>query len=79
MADTKEAKVNYAELSEAEIVSQLAEKRSELNDKLRANKAGELANPRAIRTIRRDIARLLTARNAFVSVEQPAKTEGEEE
>lgn len=41
----------------------LAEKRAELVEKHRSNAAGELANPRSIKEVRRDIALILTVLN----------------
>lgn len=39
----------------------LAEKQTDLSQAIRSHKAGELVNPRVLRTLRRDIARLKTA------------------
>lgn len=47
----------------AELHKLVAEKRQELNEKQRAMHAGELTNPRAITTLRRDIAQILTILN----------------
>lgn len=46
-----------------ELAATLAEKRAELAEKHRSNAAGELANPRSIKQVRRDIALLLTVIN----------------
>lgn len=47
----------------AELHKMLAEKRVEMVEKRRSNAAGELANPRSIKEIRRDIALILTVAN----------------
>lgn len=49
--------------SAAELQKTLAEKRSELVEKHRSNAAGELANPKSIKEVRRDIALILTVLN----------------
>lgn len=46
-----------------EMEQELVAKRNDLLEAKRANKAGELVNPRAITAYRKDIARLLTQIN----------------
>ncbi|MDO4712592.1 MAG: 50S ribosomal protein L29 [Candidatus Saccharibacteria bacterium] len=46
-----------------ELQKQLAEKRSDLIEAKRSHAAGELVNPKALRSLRKDIARLLTQIN----------------
>ena len=46
-----------------EMEQELVTKRNDLLEAKRANKAGELVNPRAITAYRKDIARLLTQIN----------------
>lgn len=43
---------------------ELSKKRSDLLEAIRGHRAGELQNPRVLREIRKDIARILTAKNA---------------
>lgn len=47
-----------------ELRAELAAKQQELNDSRRSHKAGELVNPRVLRQIRKEIARLHTAIHA---------------
>jgi len=63
MAETKTTKeaVPAKELSLSE---QLASKRSDLLEAKKSLAAGELVNPRVIKSYRKDIARLLTTINA---------------
>lgn len=49
--------------SVAELHKALADKRAELVEKHRSNRAGELANPKSIKQVRRDIAVILTVLN----------------
>lgn len=44
-----------------QLKSELAEKKQDMLDSRKSLIAGEMVNPRAIRTLRKDIARLLTA------------------
>lgn len=46
-----------------ELQKQLAEKRGDLIEAKRSHAAGELVNPKALRSLRKDIARLLTQIN----------------
>lgn len=46
-----------------ELQKQLAEKRSDLIEAKRSHAASELVNPKALRSLRKDIARLLTQIN----------------
>lgn len=53
-----------APAKEATIESMLNEKRADLLDARKSHAAGELVNPRVITSLKKDIARLLTKRNA---------------
>jgi large subunit ribosomal protein L29 len=44
-----------------QLKTELAEKKQDMLDSRKSLIAGEMVNPRAIRTLRKDIARLLTA------------------
>jgi large subunit ribosomal protein L29 len=44
-----------------QLITELAEKKQDMLDSRKSLIAGEMVNPRAIRTLRKDIARLLTA------------------
>ncbi|MDO4773850.1 MAG: 50S ribosomal protein L29 [Candidatus Saccharibacteria bacterium] len=46
-----------------ELKQQLAQKRNDLIEAKRSHAAGELVNPKALRALRKDIARLLTQIN----------------
>jgi ribosomal protein L29 len=46
-----------------DLKKELAEKRSDLLQAKRSHAAGELVNPKALRSLRKDIARLLTQIN----------------
>lgn len=52
---------------------ELATKRKDLREATRAHVAGELANPRVKTTLRKDIARLLTAINAVEDEQEESK------
>lgn len=71
----KVAKIDYTSLDAKQRQEQLLEKRTELVDKQRALKAGELVNPRSIRSLRKEIARLLTAQQQAESREKPGEEE----
>lgn len=49
---------------EKTLAEQLTEKRSDLMQAKKSHAAGELINPRALTTARKDVARLLTKINA---------------
>ena len=61
MAKSTKKPAKKTEMSHEE---QLVTKRNDLLELRKSNAAGELVNPRAITTARKDIARLLTKRNA---------------
>mgnify|MGYP000147111465 FL=1 len=62
MADTKKtAKKADVVKTIDELRAELATKQQDLNDSRRSHKAGELVNPRVLRQIRKEIARLHTA------------------
>ncbi len=62
MADTKKsAKKADVVKSLEELREELTTKQQDLLDSRRSHKAGELVNPRVLRTIREEIARLKTA------------------
>jgi large subunit ribosomal protein L29 len=44
-----------------QLITELAEKKQDMLDSRKSLIAGEMVNPRAIRTLRKDIAKLLTA------------------
>lgn len=67
MADkvsTKKAAPKKAETKELSLVEQIAAKRADLLAARKSLAAGELVNPRVIASYRKDVARLLTQRNA---------------
>lgn len=47
-----------------DLAKELADKRTDLIEARKSNASGELANPKAINLMRKDIARLLTEINA---------------
>ena len=61
---TKKATPKKAEIVELTTSQQLDAKRVELLEARKSLAAGELINPRVIRALRKDIARLLTTLNA---------------
>ena len=64
MAETKKpAKKADVVLTVEELKKQLSEKRNDLIEAKRSHAAGELVNPKALRSLRKDIARLLTQIN----------------
>ena len=63
MAETqKTAKAAVVKTIE-DLKKELAEKRNDLLQAKRSHAAGELVNPKALRSLRKDIARLLTQLN----------------
>ena len=65
MADTKKtAKKADVVKTIDELRAELATKQQDLNDSRRSHKAGELVNPRILRQISKEIARLHTAIHA---------------
>lgn len=56
------------EKTTSDLQSLLVEKRAELHEKHRSNHAGELANPKSIKEVRRDIALILTVLNEQKSI-----------
>ncbi len=76
----KESTVNYAAMSEKELHDQLSAKRTELLEKQRSLKAGELPNPRTIGALRKDVARILTVlQTASATSTDSDEKSGEEE
>ena len=63
MAEKKATKASEKK-SEKTLTQQLADKRNELLQAQKALAAGELVNPRVVRSYRKDIARILTKVNA---------------
>jgi len=63
--DKKEAKkpVALQDMDAKGRSDMLAEKRRELREAQVAHKAGELVNPRKLRSLRRDVARIMTEEN----------------
>lgn len=67
MAEPKKTTKTSTPKSEKPVVSvteQLAAKRQDLFESRRSHRAGELVNPRILRTTRKEIARLMTAKRA---------------
>ncbi len=66
MATAKKPAPKQAETvkTAADLQKELAEKQNDLLQAQQSHKAGELANPRVLRSLRRDIARILTALSA---------------
>ncbi len=60
MAETKSTKKPAAK-KELNLQEQLVAKRADMLELQKSNRAGELVNPRAITSTRKEIARLLTA------------------
>lgn len=66
MAEKKSTtkKANIAAPKAETLTQQLEAKRTELRDQTKSLRAGELVNPRVVRSTRKDIARVLTKLNA---------------
>ena len=63
MAETKKSVKAAAVKTIDDLKKELAEKRNDLLQAKRSHAAGELVNPKALRSLRKDIARLLTQIN----------------
>ncbi len=63
MAETTKAKAP-AKKTEKSLDEQLAEARTDLLEAKKSLRAGELVNPRAVTAARKQVARILTKRNA---------------
>lgn len=63
MAETKKTAKAAAVKTVDDLKKELAEKRHDLLQAKRSHAAGELVNPKALRSLRKDIARLLTQLN----------------
>ena len=63
MAETKKTTKAAVVKTVDDLKKELAEKRNDLLQAKRSHAAGELVNPKALRSLRRDIARLLTQIN----------------
>ncbi|MFC2606082.1 MAG: 50S ribosomal protein L29 [Candidatus Nanosynbacter sp.] len=63
MAETKKTAKAAAVKTVDDLKKELAEKRNDLLQAKRSHAAGELVNPKALRSLRKDIARLLTQIN----------------
>ena len=63
MAETKKSVKAAVVKTIDDLKKELAEKRNDLLQAKRSHAAGELVNPKALRSLRRDIARLLTQIN----------------
>ena len=63
MAETKKTAKAAAVKTVDDLKKELAEKRHDLLQAKRSHAAGELVNPKALRSLRKDIARLLTQIN----------------
>lgn len=63
MAETKKTAKAAVVKTVDDLKKELAEKRHDLLQAKRSHAAGELVNPKALRSLRKDIARLLTQIN----------------
>ena len=63
MADTKKSVKAAVVKTIDDLKKELAEKRNDLLQAKRSHAAGELVNPKALRSLRKEIARLLTQIN----------------
>ncbi len=63
MAETKKPKKAAVVKTVEDLKKEVAEKRNDLLQAKRSHAAGELVNPKALRSLRKDIARLLTQIN----------------
>lgn len=63
MAETKKTAKAAVVKTIEDLKKELAEKRNDLLQAKRSHAAGELVNPKALRSLRKDIARLLTQLN----------------
>lgn len=63
MADAKKPTKAAVVKTVDDLKKELAEKRNDLLQAKRSHAAGELVNPKALRSLRKDIARLLTQIN----------------
>ena len=63
MAETKKSVKAVVVKTIDDLKKELAEKRNDLLQAKRSHAAGELVNPKALRSLRKDIARLLTQLN----------------
>ena len=63
MADAKKPTKAAVVKTVEDLKKELAEKRNDLLQAKRSHAAGELVNPKALRSLRKDIARLLTQIN----------------
>lgn len=63
MAETKKTVKAAVVKTIDDLKKELAEKRNDLLQAKRSHAAGELVNPKALRSLRKDIARLLTQIN----------------
>lgn len=63
MAETKKTVKAAVVKTVDDLKKELAEKRNDLLQAKRSHAAGELVNPKALRSLRKDIARLLTQIN----------------
>jgi ribosomal protein L29 len=64
MAETKKSVKAAVVKTIDDLKKELAEKRNDLLQAKRSHAAGELVNPKALRSLRKEIARLLTQINA---------------
>ena len=63
MAEAKKATKAAVVKTVDDLKKEVAEKRNDLLQAKRSHAAGELVNPKALRSLRKDIARLLTQLN----------------
>lgn len=64
MAETKKTTKKAAPVKEQSIEEQLVEARKDLWSARKSHAGGELVNPRILKKYRKEIARLMTKRNA---------------
>lgn len=64
MAEKKTTKKKAVATKAKDTAELLAEKRADLLQSLRSHKAGELVNPKVLRSLRKEIAQLMTKMNA---------------
>jgi len=60
-------KINFKEMSDAELTAQLEDIRKESFNLRNQRKTGQLENPARLRQLRRDVARVMTEQTARVT------------
>jgi len=64
MAEAKKTTKKTTPKAELSLTEQLKQKRNDLLEAKKSHRSGELVNPRILRDIKRDIARIMTKVNA---------------